>query len=242
MVLFAIAVRAQQPGIHSHNDYSRPAPFYHAYRAQATAIEADVYLRDGKLLVAHDTAELSADRTLVKLYLEPIRKELASSGRAFDLLVDLKESYSLLMPVLLRELASLAGLLNDGVNDRPVRVVITGASPPPAEYTTYPSWIFFDDNLMRPHTDPQWARVAQVSLNFARFSTWKGAGVLPAAEAEIIRQMINAVHRTGKNVRFWGAPDTALAWQELLSLGADILNTDQIDRVNAFLKARRSQH
>ena len=54
--LFVCGVAAAQPPvlIHSHNDYARRVPFYQAYAQQVASIEADVFLRDGKLLVGHE--------------------------------------------------------------------------------------------------------------------------------------------------------------------------------------------
>ena len=43
--------------IHSHNDYAQKRPFWGAYEAGADSIEADVFLVDGELLVAHSRNE-----------------------------------------------------------------------------------------------------------------------------------------------------------------------------------------
>ena len=72
--LFVCGVAAAQPPvlIHSHNDYARRVPFYQAYAQQVASIEADVFLRDGKLLVGHEVEELSPDMTFEALYVEPV--------------------------------------------------------------------------------------------------------------------------------------------------------------------------
>ena len=46
--------------IFAHNDYVRAKPFYTAYELGVGYIEADVYLIDGKLLVAHQRREIDA--------------------------------------------------------------------------------------------------------------------------------------------------------------------------------------
>ena len=58
--------------IHSHNDYEKPEPLFNALRYEAFAIEADVYLVDGVLAVAHDRKDIAKNRTLTSLYLDPI--------------------------------------------------------------------------------------------------------------------------------------------------------------------------
>src|SRR6188474_3673036 len=58
--------------IHAHNDYQKPEPLTNALRHKAFSIEADIYLSDNRLLVAHDKKELATARTLDSLYLQPI--------------------------------------------------------------------------------------------------------------------------------------------------------------------------
>ena len=53
--------------IHSHNDYAQKRPFWGAYEAGADSIEADVFLVDGDLLVAHSRRELKKENTLRRL-------------------------------------------------------------------------------------------------------------------------------------------------------------------------------
>ena len=46
----SLAAAAGITGIHSHNDYEQPRPFWGAYEAGAASIEADIWLVDGKLM------------------------------------------------------------------------------------------------------------------------------------------------------------------------------------------------
>jgi alkaline phosphatase len=225
--------------IHSHNDYTRPQAFYMAFNAGAEAIEADIYLRRGRLMVAHDTADIKATRTLTGMYLEPLLKEMRTRPRPLNLLIDFKESYATLLPQLIRELEPLLPLLKNEKNKAPLTIVITGNRPPPAEYKNYPSYIMFDDDLQRAHTAEEWKRVAQVSLNFENYSGWKGEGALPQHDEKLLHAVINAVHRSGKKIRFWAAPDNSSGWQTLMALNADILNTDKIVELRALLNSRR---
>ena len=39
--------------IHSHNDYAQELPFWYAYSSGASSIEADIFLRNNELYVAH---------------------------------------------------------------------------------------------------------------------------------------------------------------------------------------------
>jgi alkaline phosphatase len=66
--------------LHSHNDYKQNIPFLTAYYAGAGSIEADVYLLNGKLYVAHERNEIAEDRTLDELYLKPLAALFRKNG------------------------------------------------------------------------------------------------------------------------------------------------------------------
>src|SRR6185503_11967561 len=58
---------------HAHNDYLHARPLADAFAHGFRSVEADVWLTNGVLLVAHDFKDTSAERTLQKLYLDPLR-------------------------------------------------------------------------------------------------------------------------------------------------------------------------
>jgi hypothetical protein len=54
---------------------------------------------NGVLLVAHDAKHLDAERTLKKLYIDPIKEALKQdTARQLTLLIDLKQDFWYLMP------------------------------------------------------------------------------------------------------------------------------------------------
>jgi len=87
------------PQAHAHNDYEHPNPLLDALEQGFTSVEADVHLVDGELLVAHDADETNLDRTLRKLYLQPLLERVrAHEGRVYPqgptitLLVDFRSA------------------------------------------------------------------------------------------------------------------------------------------------------
>ena len=72
LFLFLSSIAIGQPLIHAHNDYQQAAPLTNALRYKVFSIEADVYLYNNKLVVAHDKKELPMAPTLDSLYLQPI--------------------------------------------------------------------------------------------------------------------------------------------------------------------------
>ncbi|WQF82245.1 Putative PLC-like phosphodiesterase, TIM beta/alpha-barrel domain superfamily [Colletotrichum destructivum] len=68
---------------HSHNDYWRPYPLFSALAAGCMSVEADIWLSDNglDLLVGHDRGSLSSERTLQKMYLDPLLTILEHQNR-----------------------------------------------------------------------------------------------------------------------------------------------------------------
>src|SRR5436190_17692627 len=65
---------------HAHNDYEHTRPLLDALDRGFGSIEADIYLINGALFVAHDRDSVRADRTLEALYLAPLRAWVAARG------------------------------------------------------------------------------------------------------------------------------------------------------------------
>src|SRR2546421_12875443 len=65
---------------HAHNDYEHARPLLDALDHGFCSIEADVWLVDGNLLVAHDRDKVKPDRTLRALYLDPLRERVRRNG------------------------------------------------------------------------------------------------------------------------------------------------------------------
>ncbi|WP_121356634.1 phosphatidylinositol-specific phospholipase C/glycerophosphodiester phosphodiesterase family protein [Flavisolibacter nicotianae] len=230
---FAQTAKPTVANAHSHNDYNQRSAFYGAYKQGFGSIEADIFAVNEQLFVAHDKKNIHADRTLQALYLEPIAKGLKKdSARRLQLLVDIKENGDSVLPLLIRQLLPLQPFYSTGR----LLVLISGNRPLPSSYNRYPDFIFFDDDLVHQHTPEQWKRVGLVSLKFSLFTTWKGTGVIPEEDEDRLRRIINSVHASGKGIRFWDAPDTVAAWQELVKLGVDFIGTDSIEKLAHFLE------
>ena len=83
---------------HAHNDYEHKRPLQDALDHGFTSVEADVWLVDGQLLVAHDRDQGVPGRTLESLYLSPLEARRKMNGGTeypgwdgnFQLLIDVK--------------------------------------------------------------------------------------------------------------------------------------------------------
>jgi alkaline phosphatase len=233
--LFAQDTISSSPRLHSHNDYLRDTPFYSAYRHGFSSIEADVFSVNNELLVAHDFKGIRADRTLKKLYLEPLVTELSKRTKhKVQLLVDVKGSPDTVLPLLVAQLRPLKRYVQSGQ----LMVLISGNRPLPANYARYSGVLLFDDDLRRPHNKQAWERVGLISLQFSVFSDWKGLDTIPAKDRDRLRRIINGVHAAGRSIRFWGAPDNEHGWEELMKLGVDFIGTDNIEGLSQYVKKK----
>jgi alkaline phosphatase len=226
---------------HSHNDYLNSEPFYRSYKAGFGSIEADVYPVSGALLVAHKKEEIEAHKTLDKLYLTPLRNQLATDAtRRLNLLIDIKEDYQTALPLLVKSLEPLTEYLSTTQKPNQLTILISGTRPKPSEYENYPAYIFFDDDFKLPHTAEEWTRVGLVSLPFDKISAWKGVGPINRVDEKAVRHKIDSVHGAGKPIRFWAAPDTEASWSLQKRLHVDLIGTDMIDELSTyFLRTKK---
>src|SRR5512144_1155641 len=108
--LSALSLRAEPVPLvhaHAHTDYQHKRPLLDALEHGFCSVETDVYLVDGRLLVAHNRIQVKPERTLQALYLDPLRAQVKQngghvypSGPEFTLLVELKSDWPTSYPVL----------------------------------------------------------------------------------------------------------------------------------------------
>lgn len=225
---------------HAHNDYEKPFPFQAAWNEGVGSMEADLHLVNDTLLLGHDTAIAGIHPTFERVYLEPLQKAVqknngypyADPTQKLQLLIDLKTPG---IPTLEKVVAVLQQYPSL-INCRHIRFVISGNRPEPATWPQYPAFIWFDGSLGHTYTPATLEKIALMSAGFTKYSKWKGKGRIPAHELDTLQKMIASAHALGKPVRFWATPDNSKAWNLLIKLKVDYLNTDLITELSAFLK------
>ncbi len=223
---------------HSHNDYAQANPFLGAYGLQCGAIEADVYLQEGELMVAHHPNEIKPERTLQALYLQPLAAQ-HRAGKIYplQLLIDLKTPAGPTLDTLVSQLKRLPYVFGE---NKPVKVVISGNMPAPNDFDRYPSWILFDGRFEENYSDRALARVPMFSASFGVVSRWNGQGLFPKEDREKLVELVNRAHQKGKKVRFWGNPDQEAAWKELMAVGTDWIGSDRPQALIEFFKNNKT--
>ncbi|MEU6992097.1 phosphatidylinositol-specific phospholipase C/glycerophosphodiester phosphodiesterase family protein [Streptomyces sp. NPDC046465] len=241
---------------HAHNDYEHPRPLLDALDHRFNSVEADIYLVDGQLLVAHDPVDLDPTRTLESLYLEPlaarVRAQHGSVYRGdhrvpFQLLIDIKTEGAATYTALHRHLRPYRRLFTTYAHGKVRRGAITAvvsgdrAARVPMEAQRI-RHAFYDGRLLDLGTAAPASLVPLISDNWALNFGWQGTGPIPAAERDKLRGIVARAHARGQRVRFWATPDLPgpqrdAVWGELLAAGVDHLNTDDLAGLETFLDA-----
>lgn len=241
---------------HAHNDYLHQRPLHDALSHGFTSVEADIFLVDGELLVAHEPAELDPARTLRSLYLEPLLTRVkANHGsvyrgyhRPVQLLIDIKTDGVAAYLALDRQLRHYRRMLSTyaygNVRLGAVTPVISGdctaRAPMEAQRVRY---AFYDGRLEDLGTAAPASFIPLISSNWTHSFSWRGTGQFPAAEREKLHSLVSTAHDNGQRVRFWATPDVAgperdAVWSELLAARVDHINTDDLAGLERFLRAR----
>lgn len=235
---------------YSHNDYRHARPLLEALELGYRGVEADVFLVDGQLLVAHERGETVPGRTLAALYLEPLRKIVARDGTVLPdgspllLNVEAKEPGRETYEALRAELARYAELLTvvrDGVaQPGPIQVVLVGWYPPLAELAAesprYAAVQCRWRDLPPGHAGLPAHLLRLVSFEYRDEFDWRGEDSPPpdfAGRLKEVRATVDAV--PGRRLRVLRAPLDLRVYAALLDGGVDLIGTRELARSRRLL-------
>lgn len=224
-------------GGHSHNDYHQNRPLLEALEHGMVSIEADVFLRDGHLLVGHSEGELKYGNNLESMYLEPLRKMVERDKASFKpiiLLVDFKdrgaETYSKLKEILAKYANILTEKKARELVTREITVIISGDRPIEVLRAESSRLAFIDGRLTSNDIHDKADLMPLVSDEWSSNFSWDGTGDFSDADFHKLKELVDDCHQHGKLVRFWGIPDEASVsikfWDIMLRAGVDLLGCD----------------
>ncbi|MEZ6136868.1 MAG: alpha/beta fold hydrolase [Pirellulaceae bacterium] len=237
---------------HAHNDYMHPRPLHDALALGFCSVEADVFLVDGELLVAHSSSELTSERTLVDLYLQPLHDRVSEKGSVYGdgqsltLLIDIKAQGRAAYEVLDSLLTQYPGTFTwvettpDGktiVHPAPVQVIVSGDRPLDEIAADRTRYVGIDGRLGDIDSDQPTHLLPLISDNWSQDFRWRGIGEIPTEELKKLNDIVARVHAHGRRLRFWGIPDNVAGWHVLQDAGVDFINTDQLKELAEFLRA-----
>ncbi len=237
------------PRAHAHNDYEHSRPLLDALDLGFCSVEADIFLVDGQLLVAHNRSDVRLERTIEKLYLDPLEQRVRMHNGSvhaqpapFHLLIDLKTdgvaTYAVLRGTLARYRSMLTEFGPQGIRTNAVTVILSGNRPREVLASENVRYAALDGRLTDLGANPPVKLVPWISDNWAVHFAWRGSGPFPDDQAARLKDYVRQIQGQGRRVRFWGTPDIPVAWKVLLDAGVDVLNTDDLAGLERFLRGR----
>ena len=242
---------------HAHNDYEHDRPLYDALAHGFSSVEADIFLMDNDLYVAHNRRDITSERTLCRLYLDPLRERVKQNGGRvypngpqFILLIDIKseavDTYKRLDRILAGYRDIFTSIGPHGRSDKAVLAIVSGNRPRDFMESQKLRYAACDGRLTDLNSDSSSDLIPMISDNWRRHFTWNGTGQMPAQEREKLREIVQKAHEKGRLVRFWSTPDNPspareAIWRELLSAGVDLISTDDLEGLRQFLLESRNR-
>jgi hypothetical protein len=223
----------------AHNDYEHRRPLLDALELGFCAVEADIYLTNKQILVAHDWDKLSPQRTLESLYLEPLAQRVRANkgkvykdGPEFLLLIDIKteadSTYAALKQVLARYRPILSTFSDQSISTNAISVILSGNRPIEAVQKESKRLAAIDGRIPDLQAHAGLSLMPLISDNWSKLFRWQGHGAIPEAEKARLQKMVTQAHQQKRKLRLWAAPDTPAAWRLQKDLGIDLINTDKL--------------
>lgn len=236
----------------AHRDSAHLRPVSDALDAGFTALEVDVWLRGGQLLVGHDETELRPDRTLADCYLRPLAAR--AGGWPVTLVVDVKTAAAptyRALDELLRDHTPLLTRWRYGrCTPGPLTVLVSGERAVRA-LTAAPDRLAALDGRsgdLLPGAGPRGGAALRpvVSADWGKTVGWAGEGPLPRARRTLLAAMVRRAHARQRRLRFWATPDSPgpariAVWDLLLDSGVDLINTDDLTGLAGHLRTRAAR-
>jgi glycerophosphoryl diester phosphodiesterase len=231
---------------HAHNDYEHSRPLLDALDHGFTSVEADVYLVDGELLVAHDFVKVSKQRTLESLYLAPLQGRIQENlgrvyrdGTGFTLLVDIKKdgaaAYAALDKLLTKYQSLLSQTVDGKFEEGAVTVIISGDRPIANISASNPRLAGIDGRLSDLDSPQTASLLPLISDNWSLHFKYRGAGEMSETERIKLSDIVAKAHSKGRRVRFWATPESENVWNELRAAKVDLIGTDELAKLHAYL-------
>jgi hypothetical protein len=215
------------------------------------SVEADIFLVKGELLVAHEPSELSPQRTLAALYLQPLHERIREmggrvypQGPQFTLLIDFKSAGAATYEALRKQLTRYREMLvphadgplgTDGHPSAAVQIIISGDRPLAAIQADPERLVGIDGRLSDLDSKLSADLMPMISDRWPTHFRWRGQGEFPPQERQRLRQIVEQAHAAGRRVRFWATPELPAVWDALLTAGVDHINTDQLMELRMHL-------
>lgn len=212
------------------------------------SVEADCYLIDNHMLVAHEKAFTKKGRSLQKLYLDPLMerakennlKSVYKTGeQEFILYIDIKADCENFIPHLDSILKDYDAMLTKFVDGKKitgaVRVLVDHCGNDGYVLNSNPRYLSLSSNLSDADKNPGNDIMPRISFSYNSLLQWKGKGEMPETEKQKLKAFMQKAHNNGYEVRMWAAGNKKKVWKELVAAGVDWINVDRLRKFRKFM-------
>ena len=231
---------------HSHNDYLNKNPLFNAVENKFKSIEVDIFLLNSNLYVGHGWLQIRKERTIEKLYLDPLWKQynenrgyIYQNNISLYLLVDIKtaskKTHNVLGEILHYYKPMLSYVVSDSLIQGAVTIILSGNKPDIEDIKNIEErFVFMDGRLSDVGKNISNIIMPIISMNWLDHFTWSGIGLMPDKELIILNEIVQKVHLENKQIRFWASPDNKGGWITLENVGVDLISTDKINQFSTY--------
>ena len=178
--------------------------------------------------------------------MEPLRQRVRENGGQvypggpeFTLLIDIRsdpEATYLVLRDVLREYSDIVTVFREGeVDAKNITVIVSGRRPRALMAAELVRYAALDGRLSDLDTPETGSLFPLISDDWSKVSSYKGTGVMAPEDEGKLAEIVRKAHDHGRRVRFWATPDHISIWQRLISAGVDLIGTDDLGALHAFL-------
>ncbi len=228
---------------HAHNDYEHIKPLWNALENGFISVEADVHLKDGKLLVSHGPPSHNT-YTLSQLYLSPLDSLLKQNSNSiypgfqgtFYLMIDSKTEAENTYRAIQSEVELYKSLLCNATRC-PVKIIISGNRALSIMMNSKFQGLALDGRPGDLGKNISSELMPVISDHYSNWSSWNGKLIPVPDDLSRIKELAQRVHGEGKKLRLWAIPDNEIAWAALLASGVDFINSDRLAELHYYLSS-----
>lgn len=240
----------RQPLLYSGNDSLRERPLLDALDAGCSGVSIQVALVNGELRVGRELRELTPERTLERLYLEPLASlakrrggTILKGGRSLMLLIEVKydgeKVYQALRALLAKDPAVWSSYDGERKRTAAVDVILSGDVPREAIQADRKRWVAINGRLEDLEGREPATLIPLITASWFQNFTWIGMRAMPNEARERLRRIVQSAHARGRQIRFAVTPDMESVWRELADAQVDWIGGDDLVRLSKFLSSRR---
>jgi len=233
----------------AHNDSVYNTPLFDALQLGFRFIEADVHLINDEIFVYHKKPFfINQNKTLANCYLKPLAGILNNNKfifpktkKTFYLVLDIKtnaeKTYQKIKETLQPFQSILTSWENNSVKNNVVTIILSGNRPLEMVLSENKRWVTIDGRLedigknYAPHFMPIISDKYSKIFGYSIFSKTPSIKKL-----NLLQQYADHIHKEGRLFQLWGIPEREVIWSLLLKHNLDLISTDQIRKLNAFLQ------